>query len=135
MNEPWKFVESLAYRKLERPEIRVVEGKFIDADGKWLGEIGPLDESMVRRIVACVNACRGIPTDTLERAQENSTGPLSPVSGSINAELLAAAESVLAGLNARIDEASRNGLPVPVFEGVAALHLAIARARGEAPSA
>jgi hypothetical protein len=45
----------------------------------------------------------------------------------LNAELLAAARKVLAGLNARIDQARADGTPVPVFTGIADLHAAIAR--------
>lgn len=43
-------------------------------------------------------------------------------------ELLRAARKVLDGLNTRIDEASTDGLPIPVFEGIAELHDAIAKA-------
>ena len=43
-------------------------------------------------------------------------------------ELYAAAQLVLAGLNARIDDASANSSPVPVFDGIADLHAAIAKA-------
>lgn len=46
-------------------------------------------------------------------------------------DLLAAAETVLAGLNARIGIASKKGLPVPVFDGIADLHDAINKAKGE----
>lgn len=41
-------------------------------------------------------------------------------------DLLAAAKTVLAGLNARIDASSPHS--VPVFDGIADLHSAIARA-------
>lgn len=44
--------------------------------------------------------------------------------------LLAAAETVLAGLNARIDNADPSA--VPIFAGIADLHDAIAAARGAA---
>jgi hypothetical protein len=44
-------------------------------------------------------------------------------------ELYAAAERVLRGLNERIDEATDDC--VPVFEGIAELHDALAKARGE----
>jgi hypothetical protein len=43
-------------------------------------------------------------------------------------DLLEAAKTVLAGLNARIDQASEEGQPVPVFDGIAALHDAIRKA-------
>lgn len=43
-------------------------------------------------------------------------------------ELLRAAKKVLAGFNARIDEATATGAAVPVFEGIAALHAAITKA-------
>ncbi|KAA0963081.1 hypothetical protein [Pseudomonas sp. ANT_H12B] len=43
-------------------------------------------------------------------------------------ELLRAARKVLAGLNARIDEASASGSLVPVFDGIAELHDAITKA-------
>jgi hypothetical protein len=92
-------------------------------------------EANARRIVACVNACRAIPTDALEHAQDQLIGPLAEALGGINAELLAAAESVLAGLNYRIDEATKNGQRVPLFQGIAALADAIAKARGAAPPA
>ena len=59
------------------------------------------------------------------RAGEAPRGP--------DAELLAAAESVLAGLDYRVDEARKNGLPVPVFQGVAALHEAVARVKESSP--
>jgi hypothetical protein len=48
-------------------------------------------------------------------------------------DLLAAAETVLAGLNARIIAASDSGTVIPVFDGIAALHAAIAKAKGEPP--
>ncbi len=46
-------------------------------------------------------------------------------------DLLEAAQTVLDGLNARIDAACAAGEPVPVFAGIAVLHSAIAKARGE----
>jgi hypothetical protein len=45
----------------------------------------------------------------------------------INTELVGAAQKVIAGLNARIDAAPRHA--VPVFDGIAELHAAIARAK------
>lgn len=42
--------------------------------------------------------------------------------------LLEAAGKVLAGLNARIDAAIAAGGPIPVFDGVAELHAAVAQA-------
>ena len=45
-----------------------------------------------------------------------------------NEALLAAAKTVLDGLNARIDESFDKGEPTPVFDGIAALHAAIAKA-------
>jgi hypothetical protein len=48
-------------------------------------------------------------------------------------DLLAAAEAVLAGLNARLDAASMVGGPMPVFDGIADLHTAIAKAKGVHP--
>lgn len=47
------------------------------------------------------------------------------------AELLAAAKRVLAHLNLRIDAASADGDPAPVFDGIADLHSAIAKAEGQ----
>ena len=46
-------------------------------------------------------------------------------------KLLAAAQVVLDGLEYRIEQASNAGMPVPVFEGIADLHDAIAKATGE----
>lgn len=47
-------------------------------------------------------------------------------------DLYVAAQAVLDGLHERIDLASGSGQPVPVFAGIAALHAALAKARGEA---
>lgn len=47
-------------------------------------------------------------------------------------ELYEAAETVFAGLNARIDAACASGGSVPVFDGIAALSDALAKARGDA---
>jgi hypothetical protein len=50
-------------------------------------------------------------------------------------ELLEAAETVLAGLNERIDEAAASGgESVPVFAGIADLHAALAKALGTTPN-
>jgi hypothetical protein len=54
---------------------------------------------------------------------------------SAHEELLAAAEKVLAGLNTRIDRNVRSKLPVPVFEGIAELHSAVALAQAERDAA
>jgi hypothetical protein len=48
---------------------------------------------------------------------------------SVNAELLEAAKTVLADLNARIEQAPNDR--VPVFNGIADLHTAIARAEAQ----
>ena len=45
-------------------------------------------------------------------------------------DLLAAAQRVLAGLNARIDDAGYKCQPVPLYDGIAELHNAIAKASG-----
>ena len=50
---------------------------------------------------------------------------------SLNAELLEAATTVLDGLNGRIDMAVASGSHLPVYEGIAALHDAIAKARSQ----
>jgi hypothetical protein len=47
-------------------------------------------------------------------------------------DLLNAAEKVLAGLNARIDASAGPCGKTPVFDGIADLHDAIAKARGQA---
>lgn len=47
-------------------------------------------------------------------------------------DLLAAAEGVLAHLNARIAAAHQCGEPVPVFDGIADLYTAVAKAKGGA---
>lgn len=49
-------------------------------------------------------------------------------------DLLEAAKTVLAHLNARIDRAVEEGQPVPLFDGIAALHDAISKAEGQAVS-
>jgi hypothetical protein len=50
-------------------------------------------------------------------------------------ELLASAEAVMDGLNARIDDASANSQRVPVFHGIAALHDAIGHSHAALHSA
>jgi hypothetical protein len=88
-------------------------------------------EANARRIVACVNACHTIPTDALEHAQDQLIRPLAEALGGINAELLAAAEKLLAW------EASLDGnLDCPHGQdAVARLQGAVHRARGAAPPA
>lgn len=56
MGEPWTFKESLAFRRLERPDVRLVEGALFNADGNLVCEIGPIEESVLRRLLAAVNA-------------------------------------------------------------------------------
>jgi hypothetical protein len=62
----------------------------------------------------------GGPIDGLEETGSSVAQP----------ELLAAAKAVLAGLNARIDAAANGDGKVPVFDGIADLHSAIAKAEG-----
>lgn len=94
--------------------------------------------SNARRIVACVNACRGIPTEELET--EPNLYALWPLAQrSVNAELLAACDLALSVLGpwapalklfCSMPESSR------VIDGVVKeLTDAIARARGETPPA
>jgi len=48
-------------------------------------------------------------------------------------QLLRAAKRVLAGLEARVEKARAAGAPLPVFDGMAGLHAAVARAEGDRP--
>jgi len=53
-NEPWRQGEN-------------VEGFVFGVNGSYIGETGPgLDSRYCARIVACVNACKGIPSSSLE---------------------------------------------------------------------
>lgn len=70
-----------------------------------------------RRLVAAVNAVAGIATEALEQ-------------GAV-AKLILAAGVVLDGLNARIDSATIVRGSVPLFEGLAELHAALAAIRPE----
>ena len=55
--EPWKSIEDQFHGEVLN---------FIgDKDGRTIGEIYTKDDT--RRIVACVNACAGLPTEVLER--------------------------------------------------------------------
>ena len=66
--------------------------------------------------------------DTLRQEAGISAAMLRDGRAAAFGDLLAAAQLVLAGLNARIDDAVANGKPVPVFDGIADLHSAIAKA-------
>ncbi|SIR65779.1 hypothetical protein SAMN05880558_12419 [Aeromonas sp. RU39B] len=95
-----------------------------------IAEIGTEDEESViadaRRIVACVNACRGLPTDELEQK-----GIISAVGTELleldkqSAELLAALEKLTGDITALMDESlgvyglHKNGDPAPWGELVA----------------
>ncbi len=100
--------------------------------------IGPDDPSpqrdpravaIAKRLVAAWNALDGISTEDIEAGcvQLSALEQLLELRKS-NADLLAAAKTVLYDLEARIDEASEAGEPVPVYEGIAALHTAIGNA-------
>jgi hypothetical protein len=54
------------------------------------------------------------------------TATLTVWAGSNNDDLVAAARRVMGGLNHRIDAASKAGVPVPLFDGIADLHDALA---------
>lgn len=80
------------------------------------------------RIVEMINP-KFVPTDDfMKTASERNALMAEGVRlREVNAELLAAAKQVYDSLNARIDRASFSGKPIPVFDGIAELHAAIAK--------
>lgn len=60
-----------------------------DADGNWIAEAVPADpgvaEEVARRIVACANACAGIPTEMLE-AMPSGPAALLPMHARLEAQ-------------------------------------------------
>lgn len=69
--------------------------------------------------------CHASPGDRLTEAEAIAVWNTRPLE-TVNAGLLEAAKRVLAGLNARIDNAPKDA--VPVFAGIADLHAAISLA-------
>jgi len=61
--EPWRTHRLLPYAVLAGDDERAQV-----AHCEFVRETGPAD---ARRLVACINACRGMKTDWLERAAEN----------------------------------------------------------------
>jgi hypothetical protein len=88
----------------------------------------PVARANARRIVAAVNACRGVPTEALEALQPGWWQRNAELR-MLNVELAAAAEGLL-------DAIDRADATVAEFEGrIRAARTAIARARAETPPA
>ena len=83
--EPWKSIEEQFHGEVMN---------FIgDKDGGTIGEI--YTENDARRIVACVNACAGLPTEVLERYKLGVIGVDYKSTKQQRDELLAALERSL----------------------------------------
>ena len=83
--EPWKSIEEQFHGEVLN---------FIgDKDGRTIGEI--YTENDARRIVACVNACAGLPTEVLERYKLGVIGVDYKSTKQQRDELLAALERSL----------------------------------------
>jgi hypothetical protein len=63
--EPWSFVSRGDYGDGEEADLSVL----------FEGMRGTLKLEDARRIVACVNACEGLPTESLEKVQTGTGGP------------------------------------------------------------
>lgn len=105
--EPWSVIAPSAKHECAR----------IFAGTRYLGSIGNSDETEAqtvanaRRIVACVNACEGIPTSQLERATPYDTALFFKAQRD---ELLAALKEVKNAPRDMLDMMNREGI---VFDG------------------
>ena len=90
--EPWEIDDEY----VQQGDVAICHVLSIDSDieGDWVR--GPITEANARRIVACVNACAGLPTEQLESSPPG--GILNGVAGLIaqRNELLAALEIIAA---------------------------------------
>jgi hypothetical protein len=112
--EPWRAGFSAEHEVIIRAE-------EMDGQPYVAHLLGDNTEANARRIIACVNACRDVPTEAVEALQ--------PGWWQRNVELLAAAEGLL-------DAIDRDDVTVAEFEGrIRAARAAIARTRAETPPA
>ena len=101
--EPWPYCRSDELRALITPALMAELAKFaIGLDERGLGFGPDIAKVFIRRIVACVNACAGIPTEALEAGRiravldaarawgdENSEHPQSPGEAALGRALCA----------------------------------------------
>lgn len=73
---PWVLIDGDRFQKEKviTTEERLNGGMvpICEMDVDYLGQHGDEQKANVRRIVACVNACEGIPTDYLESPDDNA---------------------------------------------------------------
>ncbi len=100
-------------------------GKWIRDYGCSLGHVKAVILDGKRETPTVCKYGRGICADSITEEEMQANGHLLAAAP----DLLEAAKIVLAGLNARIDAA--DGHHVPVFDGIADLHTAIAKAEGK----
>jgi hypothetical protein len=81
------------------------------------------------RIVDCNGVCVATITRKADKPIDQKKADARLIAAA--PDLLEAARIVLASLDARIEGASKAKMTIPVFEGIAALHAAVAKATGE----
>lgn len=126
-NEPWSAVE-VTKDEDQLIKIRASNGAniarlWIDVDDKHFSDE---QRENARRIVACVNACRGLPTDELEqKGLVAAVGTQLLEADQLRDELLAALEKLSGDVEALMKESGgvyglhQNGEPAPWGELVA----------------
>jgi hypothetical protein len=101
-------------------------GEICGMDIEFTGKHGEEQKANARRIVACVNACAGIPTDVLEHAMEFGAAGIQTIE-SVKKQR----DELLAALSALIDmDVSYQRGPV-VEQAVETARAAIASVKGE----
>ena len=102
--EPWKSIEEQFHGEVMN---------FIgDKDGGTIGEIYTKDDAS--RIVACVNACAGLPTEVLERYKLGVIGVDYKSTKQQRDELLAAAEAIEIDAEECLDFDDCSAMLVPI---------------------
>jgi len=78
--EPW-FAEEYFDKNHDRFlfDIRAENEEIVGSEGLWTSESS--DRANARRIVACVNACKGISTDRLEKMVPSTLANLLTLKG------------------------------------------------------
>ena len=97
--EPWSYGEDNDGWYVEKDRLQIAHG---------------LSEEDARRIVACVNACAGIPTEVLERYKLGIIGVDYKLTKQQRDELLAAAEAIEIDAEECLDFDDCSAMLVPI---------------------
>jgi hypothetical protein len=107
-------------------------GEICGMDIEFTGKHGEEQKANARRIVACVNACAGIPTDVLEHAMEFGAAGIQTIESvkKQRDELLAAAKAIEINAEECLDWDDCTAMLVPI-DDYHKLMNAIASVKGE----